>query len=334
MSLVEGLKDRREKVSDEDLESFIDEILENQETLMEETRRTTVKHGSDSVNFQSILHEGLVPGSENSSTTGESANSDQVSFSTSFPVALRYAELTGLYEHQDSVDVPSDIGSVDHPVVVEMPVSELDMIDLSRGNSHVREALMGEISELDCKKVRRYANNDLEGYPAVEGLGDVSKDAIDGDPAAIEVVNMLLDNKFGKNTYGEFESARRYDVFQEMSFNELEGDFLQEVRAPSAPVDSSAIIYVPHQALESFRQTAESSDTEVHSLEARALLHEERMKDIYINEGKIAYDHPSDTSFMVNCIDWEENADYNPEPGVIDISRLSGELVYDSVSNL
>ena len=88
-SVSENLKERRESVGEEGLRELVDEALENQDVLLRELDEPTLKHGGDTVNYVDILGEGLVPGSENSSVSGESGEGDDVACSTSCPVALR-----------------------------------------------------------------------------------------------------------------------------------------------------------------------------------------------------------------------------------------------------
>lgn len=84
-----------EQIEEEDLLRIIDETLEHRERYFENLEDvSTVKHGTSLDNYDEIIEEGLIPGDNNDSVTGESSESDGVSLSPRFTVALRYAQIS------------------------------------------------------------------------------------------------------------------------------------------------------------------------------------------------------------------------------------------------
>nr|EGQ40951.1 MAG: hypothetical protein J07AB56_01970 [Candidatus Nanosalinarum sp. J07AB56] len=247
-SISENLEQRRESINDKGLLELVDEALENQDILMRELNEPTLKHGSDTVNYGDILNEGVVPGSENSSATGESGECGDVAFSTSFAVALRYAELTEACRQGSESDTyrlaSGDYGAVDSPMVLELPVSEVDVASADIRDDSTIESLLGVginprnsrciISSLEAPRNSEYLS---EFY---EGEDHLVAEAVRGDAEAGELIKGLLGQ-----TYGETEALREHDVFSELSYDEVNGDFLQEVNTPHAPVSEQTTIYVP-----------------------------------------------------------------------------------------
>lgn len=320
-------------MENEGLVDLVDEVLENQSVLMREVSEPTLKHGADTVNYEEILGEGLVPGSENSSVTGESGDGDDVAFSTSFPVALRYAELTEACRQNDEFGdytfASGDYSSVEHPMVVELPVSEVDEVSVDSRNDSAIESVLGlDVNPRVAPAITSYLEDpDQEGdFSSFYSDEDhLVAQAVEGDKKASEVVKALLGD-----TYGNSEALRSHGVFRELSYDEVNGDFLQEVNVPYAPVNEGATVYVPDSEVEDYRQKASEQGFggEVQSIEARALVHEERMKQVYEGEGTVNFEHPADTGKAVNFFGTDGKTGYNDSPETVDISRLRGKPVY------
>jgi len=333
-SVSENLKERRESVHDKGLQDLVDEALENQDVLMGELNEPTLKHGGDTVNYENILGEGLVPGSENSSVTGESGSGEEVAFSTSFPVALRYAELTEACRQDEEFGnytlASGNYGSVEDPMVVELPVSEVDEVSVDSRNDSTIESVLGVdanprvvpaiISSLEDPG----QEEDFSEF--YEGKDHLVAQAVRGDEEAGEVVKALLGD-----TYGETGALRDHGVFRELSHDEVNGDFLQEVNTPYAPVNEEATVYVPASKVDRYRKKASEQGFggQVHSIEARALVHEERMKEVYDEEGTVCFEHPADTGKAVNFFGTDGKTAYDESKEVIDVSRVRGKPVYD-----
>lgn len=337
MSVFQSLKERRTEIDDESLVTFVDEALENQEVFGSEDDEPTLKHGTDTVNYESILSEGLVPGSENSSVTGESGEGDDIAFSMSFPVALRYAELTEACQQGsgDHFTVPSGgYGSIEDPMVVEIPVSDIGEVSIDSRNGTSFESILGvdpnpRVGSVITSYLEGDEDFDWSGF--YEGKDHLIAQAVlDGDEEAGEVVKGLLGG-----TYGNTGTLLNEDVFGNLSYDEVNGDFLQEVNTPYASVNGGATVYVPGEKIDEYRDMAseEGFEGDVHSLEARALVHEERMKDVYQEDGKVKFLHPGDTGNAVNMFE-TDTAEYDNSPDVVDVSRLRGESLYDQGSNL
>lgn len=338
--MFEGLENRREQIDDEGLRGFVDEALENQEVFGREIKEPTLKHGTDTINYESVLSEGLVPGVENSSGTGESGDGEDVAFSMSFPVALRYAELTEACRQGSgeghSFRVPSgSYGSVEDPMVVEVPVSEVGEVSIDGRNSLSAESIVGVDPDprigAGIASYLEDGQQDFDWSGTYEGKDHLLAQAVEGDKKAGEVVKGLWGG-----TYGETEALERENVFEHLSHDEVNGDFLSEVNTPYASVNEEATVYVPGEKIDEYRERASKQGFEgnVQSLEARALVHEERMKEVYEQEGKVSFVHPADTGKAVNIFDTDENEKYDDSVEVIDISRLRADLVYDNRSNI
>ncbi|MFB6175103.1 MAG: hypothetical protein ABEJ87_03930 [Candidatus Nanohalobium sp.] len=336
MSVSQNLKEGREEVSDEGLVEIVDEALENQDSLAREVDEPTLKHGTDTANYEGILDEGLVPGEENSSETGESGQGGEVALSTSLPVALRYAELTEaakfLTEAPEFSSPEEGYGSVQSPMIVEMPASSVEQASIdSRNESAVNSVLGTDLNPYQSTALANYLQEDnSESFPFFGG-SEVIERAVDGDERAREVVLSMVGDG-----YGEVSALIDEGVFGEISHNEVEGDFLQEVNTPEAPVNEDAVIYVPRNQVEAYRQRADELgfEGEVYSIEARAVVHEERMKDVYEDNGTLNFVHPADGGFAVNVLDTDGTVPYDESSDVVDISRLRGEPLYDGESKL
>lgn len=337
MSLSESLKKRREKVEDEDLAAIVDEALENQNTLTREVNEPTLKHGTDTVNYEDVISEGLVPGADNSSNTGESSDGNEVAFTTSYPVALRYAELTEAADYATEglggSQIPDNYGSMQSPMIVEIPVDAIDQASIdSRNESAINSVLGTELNGLQASAILEYVNDDnAEEFPLSFDKSGIVERAISGDQEAIEVFTSMV----GED-YGNTEALRQNTVFEEISYNEIEGEFLQEVNTPYAPVDEEAVIYVPNSEVEVYRDKASEIgfEGEIHSIEARAIVHEERMKNEYRQNGTLNFAHPADEGTAVNLAETNGTESYNESSDVIDISRLQGEAVYNNGSRI
>lgn len=333
-SVAENLKRRRESASDEGLVDLVDEALENQDVLVREAGEPTLKHGTDTVNYGDILGEGLVPGGENSSVTGESGDGDDVAFSTSFPVALRYAELTEACrqdsEFGDYTLASGDYGSVEDPMVVELPVSQVDEVSVDSRNDSAIESVLGvDVNPRVVPAITSYLEDSdevLDFASLYDGEDHLVAEAVNGDEHSAEVVKALLGE-----TYGDTEALRDHGVFREISHDEVNGDFLQEVNAPYASVNGEAVVYVPSSEVDEYRQKASELGFggEVHSIEARSLVHEERMRKVYEDEGTVVFEHPVDTGKAVNFFGTEGKTDYESSPETVDISRVRGDPIYE-----
>lgn len=331
-SVSENLKERRESVDDKGLQELVDEVLENKDVLLQELNEPTLKHGTDTINYEDILGMGLVPGSENSSLTGESGEGEDVAFSTSFPVALRYAELTEACRQNNEFGeytlASGDYGSVDDPMVIELPVSGVDEVSVGSSNDSAIESVLGlEVNPRVIPAIISYLEDpeQEEDFSAFyEGEDHLVAQAVGEDQETGKVVKTLL----GDN-YGETGALRDHGVFRELSHDEVNGDLLQEVNTPYASVDEEATVYVPASEVDRYRQNAleHGFKGDVHSIEARALVHEERMKKVYEEEGTVCFEHPADVDAPVNFIDSQET-DYNTSQDAVDISRVRGELIY------
>lgn len=334
MSLRADIEERRTRIDDPELESIFDQALDNWDKLGRELSQPTVKHGSDTVNFESIVNQGLTPGSENSADTGESSVGEDVAFSTSFPVGLRYAEFSDACNYEGNVEGVEHVGSVEMPMVLEMPASDLDQVSIdARNDNAVKEVLGQSLNRFQASGLIDYMENDYEqDFPLSYPDAGVVPDAIeDEDPDALETLNAVL----GDN-YGSADSCINYDVFESISHDEVEGEFLQEVNTPHAEVSDSAILYVPNDALDEYREKASELGFEgqVNSIEARALVHEERMKDVYEKQGTVGYRDPAKTEGPVNFLGGQTVEKYDGGPEVIDISRVRGKPVYEGNSLL
>lgn len=335
MSVSEGLKERREDVDDEGLVAVIDEVLENQGSVAREVREPTLMHGSDTVNYGGIIDVGLVPGFENSAETGESGQSDEVAFSTSFPVALRYGELTEAAEYSPerngTSEMPDSYGSVQSPMVVEVPVDQVEQVSVDSSNESVISSVLGaDLNSLQTSVVLDcIQNGHEESFPFDYDEGGVVDRIAEGDSEAEQVFYAL-----SGEGYGSVQALEENHVFEEISYDEVNADFLQEVNAPHSPVDEEAVIYVPRGELDRYREEASEHGFEgdVHSIEARAMVHEERMKDVYRRQGTVNFVHPADEGEAVNIVHTAGKTSYDRSEEVVDISRLRGEPVYDRES--
>lgn len=338
-SVSENLKKRREQVDDEGLVAVVDEALENQGSIAREVDEPTLKHGTDTVNYSDIVSEGLVPGDKNVSNTGESGRGQDVALSGSFPVALRYAELTEASDYNPdpleatgAFEIPDDFGAVNSPMVVEIPASDLDQASIHSKNG-VREEVLGrEMNNIQASMLLDYiTDDDPEDLPWSYESGAVPQRVLEGERKAQELFKSVVGSE-----YGDTSVLMENDVFDMVDHDEVNGEFLQEVNTPYAPVTGETTVYVPRDEVQEYREKASELGFEgdVHSIEARALVHEERMREVYGSQGTVNFTHPADTEGPVNMYDTDGKQQYRGSPDVIDISRLRGEPVYRNGSNI
>ena len=331
MSVVDSLEERRSEVDDGELEVILDEAIENFDSIGRELDEPTLKHGTDTLNYDEIVAEGLVPGEQNSAVTGESSEFEEVSFSTSFPVALRYAELTEACDYLGESDLP-EIGSVGSPMVVEVPASGVEKIRVGRKNMRDVEDYIGTDNPLTLSALLDHVQGDRDGDFLLNlGEGTIAYRAVEGDEGAEKKLEPVLDGE-----YCSPEVAVENGLFDQVPVSELEGEFLQEVNAPYAELNSEANIFVPREDVPEYTEKASELGFkgEVSSIEARALVHEERMREEYRENGTLEYSHPSDADLPVNVVGNEGDVPYNESADVIDISRLRARPVYQDGSRV
>ena len=93
---------------------------------------------------EEIIEDGLTPGAENDAETGESSEYEDVCFSTSYPIALRYAELTEANKHIRSTDLENtSIGSFNSPMVIEIPVQSFESVKVDKRNADAINKVLG-----------------------------------------------------------------------------------------------------------------------------------------------------------------------------------------------
>ncbi len=336
MELVkERLENRAESTGDEGFYQIFEEVNQNEKLYLRELEEATLKHGTDTANFENIAVQGLVPGSENEAETGESSEHPYTCFSTSYPVALRYAEITEANRFlRDSEKGISSIGNVDSPMIIEIPVQNFESLKVDTRNEKAVKRILGadldqlehnqasrvsEICKSDCES--QYSINEFIEYDEDSLLSDINE----GDQEALRITYSILHGEEVKP-----EDLNRYGFFDELDHNELNASFLNEICSSHGPTEGM-VLYVPHQELEQYRQRVDEHDMdiEVGSLEGRALIHEARLKEDYERKGCIDYTKPGESNYRINVIDQkEENAAHNSSPSVVHISRFDGEPVY------
>lgn len=331
MSVFDRLEQRKSEVEDPRLELIVDEAIDNFDSIAREISEPTLKHGTDTVNYDDIITEGLVPGEQNSAVTGESSEFEEVSFSTSFPVALRYAELTEACDYLGESDLP-EIGSVGSPMVVEVPASEVDQVRVGRKNMMDVEDYIGTDNPLTLSALLDHVQGDRDG-DFLLNLGEctMAYRAVEGDDGAEKIVQTVLGGE-----YCSPEVAVENGLFDQVPVSEFEGEFLQEVNAPYAELNSGTNIFVPKENVSEYSEKASDLGFEgdVNSIEARALVHEERLREEYRENGTLEYSHPSDTDLPVNVAGSLGSVPYNESADVIDISRLRARPVYQNGSQV
>ena len=104
----------------------------------------------------------------------------------------------------------------------------------------------------------------------------------------------------------------------------------------SAELNSEANIFVPREDVPEYTEKASELGFkgEVSSIEARALVHEERMREEYSENGILQYSHPTDNDYPLNIAFDEGTVPYNESADVINISRLRATSVYEKGSQI
>jgi len=331
-SVREKLNERANSTDNEGFHEILDEVSSNWDLYTRELEEPTLKHGTDTTNFGDIVGEGLVPGEENDAETGELSNHEDVCFSTSYPIALRYAEVTEANNYFRNPELENaNIGTVGSPMVVEIPLRSFDGIKIdSRNDNAIRETLGADLNCYGASIVLEACEQGpSDEYPLSEFF-DYDEDGIiadveDGDESAREAGRSLLnDEKIDP------EILMEYGLFEHLNYNELDASFLNEVCTSYGPEEEMSI-YIPQSELDEYRQGAkeDNSDIKIGSLEGRALVHEARMEEKYERGGCINYTRPEDGEYGINVIESdEEHVSHNSSPNVIHISRLDGEPIY------
>ncbi len=331
-SVLRHLEQRKETTEDEGFKEIVEEVESNWEIYSKELEEPTLKHGTDTVNFEEIAEEGLIPGKENNAETGESSNYEDVCFSTSYPIALRYSELTEVNNHLRTTDLEeANIGNMESPMVVEIPITSFHTINVDQRNGDtIREVLGADINRYQAALVSEACEEGPDDdYPLSEFI-DYDEDGMisdleDGKEKAQEAAHSLLSDE-----EVDPEILRQYGFFDHLDHNEMDASFLNEVCTDHATTEDMTI-YVPQSELKKYRQKAEEEnlDVRIGSLEGRALVHEARMEEEYEESGCINYTRPEDGEFGVNVIESEEEyVPHDSSPEVVHISRLDGEPIY------
>ena len=330
--VLRHLEQRKKTTEDEGFREIVDEVESNWEIYNKELEQPTLKHGTDTINFEEIAEEGLTPGKENDAETGESSNHEDVCFSTSYPIAFRYSELTEANNHLRTTDLEDvNIGNMGSPMVVEIPITSFCTVNVDQRNSDaIKEVLGADINSYQAVAVSEVCEEGpKEEYPLREFIdyeeGGMISDLEDGKQEAQEAAYSLLNDE-----ETDPEILRSYGFFEHLNHNELDASFLNEVRVDDASTEDMTV-YVPQSELEEYRQKAEQENHNVRigSLEGRALLHEARVREEYREEGCISYTRPENGEFTVNVIKSEEGVvSHNSSPEVVHISRLGGEPIY------
>ncbi len=325
-SVLEILEKRADSTDDELFHKLLREVRDNSELYGREFGEPTLKHGTDTINFDSILTQGLTPGEENQAEPGESSESDKVCFSTSYPIALRYAELTEANNYIHETDLGEvNIGALQSPMVTEIPASVFDGLMVDDSNEEeINEILGANLNPNQKYCVRDYCTgNSVNGV--LSSTINFSQDGLlarvdEGDEEAQIVTSSLLNGEEVKPEY-----LMKYGFFEHFNHNELEASFLNEISAYEGPREEM-VLYVPQAELEDRRQRADelNSDPKVGSLEGRALVHEERMREVYMRKGCISYTEPTGRVNVLSSPQDEEKIPYERTLDTIHISRLGG----------
>ncbi len=331
-SVREKLNERANSTDNEGFHEISDEVSSNWGLYTRELEEPTLKHGTDTTNFEDIVEEGLVPGKENDAETGELSNHEDVCFSTSYSIALRYAEVTEANNYLRNPELENvNVGTLESPMVVEIPLRSFDSIKIDSKNVNaIRETLGADLNRYHASVVSEACEQGPnDEYPLSEFF-DYDEDGIiadveDGDESAQEAgYSLLNDEKINP------EILMKYGFFEHLDHNELDASFLNEVCTSYVPEEEMSI-YIPKSELKEYRQRAKEDnlDIKIGSLEGRALVHEARMEEKYEESGCISYTRPEDGKYGINVIKSdEEHVSHNSSPDVIHMSRLDGEPIY------
>lgn len=184
-------------------------------------------HGTRSVNIPDILENGLIPGSDNASSTGEVINHDKVCLGR-FGLALNYArEGTPEPEKiQTHVDQAYEIG------IVNNDSNNAPDISTEEGR---------EKFSSDAKDVKWRVGNPLPG--AVENFEAIAE-ANESDPIVIGVKREMMEPE--PKHIDEYEDMTELELYnQTKRTTEISTDYV---------IPGNMHIFVPHVKLESYRE--------------------------------------------------------------------------------
>ena len=338
--LEDRVSEARNSVSAEQIvDDFIDVAEELEENMMLYDRRGTLKHGTAADNIESIIEEGLVSGQENDSVAGERGDQNWVRMTHPFPIAFKYGR-EAFPERRKVIRKANNWAQF----LGRNTADWSQNIDIE--DSGDREAVLNPDDDLEGPLYRELYTHLVN---SIEKLELIDSGEIDTDPVVVEIPYSSADHvhvPWDENHPEELEDYREDISIEgveqahypghvvseqgllEMTEDELDAidpekglvpdSPLQETKITSAEVEDDAVIYVPHERLQEFRDEY-SGDVNVLSLDAKALQHELRMQEGYTEEGTVSYTTPWDVDSYVIKLDWEKQ-EYDNNPTKIDIS--------------
>lgn len=329
MDVLDDLERRNGQTEDDGFQRISNELLENPEIYNTELSTPTLKHGTSTFNIDDIAQEGLIPGEENNSCTGETSSTPKVCTTTTFPIALRYGQIANSFPGVKVDQSEWIIDSSEHPMVVELPVSKVEEIEITNQNSETIDEFFDPLGPLVYDVIVDFyegKDRDLEYFGEFYEIGndEFANDIIDENENALEVAHSLLKHDSGINP----QKLMQRNFFEYFDHNELSASFIKEVRTNSISPGEMKF-YVPLDQLSDYRDRVKSKNPEIDigALESRALLHEERMKSEYKQEGYKTYKKP-ESGFGMKVFDASDSENYFENPEVIDISSLEGHPIY------
>lgn len=352
MSVVDSIVERVVFAEDHGYSDFVDigeEVLDNPDQYTDSDPYPRLKHGTSLRNVKSILHNGLQPGDETASATGETGYRPDVSTTTLFPAALMYAQHSEvdpdkIYEraqelvpHSFILDDEYDVRSAEDRSTMISQIEEAESPGNGIGEQLVDFLQRAEaVEEVDSERTGPLVVESPIGaadniYPASSTV-DIFRKAMQENPA---YKDKRLRLNIGDTPRLSPNEVTNLGILQRLTTNELAADNLQELQSNGVNVNEQSKLYVPHSKVDEINDMKSELNTEaeVLSLEARALAHEAKMADQYQREGKIVYKHPwSDEHAQEHAalmvFDTEEGVTYDSSPASIDISNGSYDPIF------
>lgn len=251
-------------------------------------------HGTRSTNLDEILDEGLIPGENNNSGTGERSDHHRVCFGR-LPIALNYA-IHGTPE-------PEDIQKYAERAYNDILGRDKDTPDISRPEG--RERFSEDTEEISFWNLYSPLPNAVENY---EEILESKK----SDPVVLGAETELIEGL-----------DRRFSDLENMSDSEIHNRTSPGL--PEAFGDEiepeNLTIFVPHSKLEDYREDRSDQAT-VLSIEAMQMKHDYGNREFYKEHGTIEYDNiwnpESDIPFV---FDSEIGGAYSASPIIPSTSK-------------
>ncbi len=220
-------------------------------------------HGTRSTNLDEILDQGLVPGENNNSGTGERSDHHRVCFGR-LPIALNYA-INGTPE-------PEDVQKYAERAYDNLLEGDKDAPDISRPEG--RERFLEETEEISFRNLYSPLPNAVENYEEIIESKKSDPILVGAETEMIEA----LDRRFT-----DLENMKDSEIHNRNSpgLPEAFGDEIEP---------ENLTIFVPHSQLEGYREDHGDQAT-VLSIEAMQMKHDYENREFYKEHGTIEYDN-------------------------------------------